>query len=256
VDPNILHLRNLKEGGATRLSLVKDVAVDKYFVEKFLVVNIAFQKRLFENEIQVHSALHHRHIIKFVRRTAENSFLMEYAAKGNFSLLLNVQSRPGEVLKALGDFLKGLTYLHEKGYVHNDIKPSNILLTEDRSKLADFAFSGKIGQVTFDEIPHYSMVGTDIYAPKKRGTNQVNSIQDDLYACGIILFQIFSRLASPEKIDLRKVEDLQAREIIQQCLLGEFDSVETLRSRLLAATSEKRLSDGPFSDRLGEYYEM
>jgi serine/threonine protein kinase len=230
----------LNEAGATRLSLVKDKLEGKYYVEKTLIVDIEFQKKLFENEIQVHSSLQHRHIVKFARRTAENSFLMEYASRGNFSSLLNPRPRPPALFKALGEFLKGLAYLHGKGYVHNDIKPSNILLTEERTKLADFAFSGKTGQVTFTEIPGYSMVGTGIYAPENRKPDSSNSVSADLYACGIILYQACSDASYPERINLEKVTDRSAREIIEQCLLGGYKDVETLWSGLQTAAFANR----------------
>lgn len=241
-------MRVLKEAGATRLSLVKDQEQGKYFVEKTLVVDIEFQKKLFENEIQVHSSLQHRHIIKFERRNAVNSFFMEYAARGNLASLLNAQPRSATLFKAIDEFLKGLAYLHAEGYVHNDIKPSNILLTEERTKLSDFAFAGKIGQITFTDIPSYSMIGTDIYAPQNRKPNHTNSIRDDLYSCGILLYQAFSEEAYPEKIDLKKVPHHPDREIVQQCLLGGCLDAETLRVQLHAAVvgkigNEKMLSD-------------
>jgi serine/threonine protein kinase len=225
---SIIRLRIIREAGATRLALVKDTATDRYYVEKTLVVDIDFQKKLFENEIRVHSSLRHRHIIKFERRTSDQSFLMEYAAKGNFLSLLNVQPRPPRLFAALVDFLKGLAYLHAEGLVHNDIKPSNMLLTEDRTKLADFAFAGRAGQVTFPEIPSYSMVGTGSYAPRYRSPEQGNSVRDDLHACGVILYQVFSDVARPEEIDLERIGQPQARDVIQQCLQGEFHDVEAL----------------------------
>lgn len=242
MNQNIIRLRVLKEAGATRLSLVKDKTDEKYYVEKTLAVDIGFQKKLFENEIEVHSSLHHRHIIKFVRRIAENSFLMEFASKGNLSLLLNSRPQPAALFKALGEFLQGLAYLHGKGYAHNDIKPSNILLSEDRAKLADFAFAGKIGQVTFSEAPSYSMVGTGLYAPDDRKPNQSNSVGSDLYACGIILYQAFSDTSYPEKINLEKITDQSVREIIQQCIQGGFNNVETLWSQLQATVLENKHS--------------
>lgn len=246
----------MNEAGATRLSLVKDKEEGKYYVEKTLIVDIAFQKKLFENEIQVHSSLHHRHIIKFVRRTAENSFLMEYASRGNLSSLLNARPRPPALFTALGEFLKGLAYLHGKGYVHNDIKPSNILLTEERTKLADFAFAGETGQVTFAEIPGYSMVGTDIYAPESRKANRSNSVSADLYACGMILYQAFSDSAHPEKINMEKITDRLAREIIQQCLQGGYRDVETLWSQLQNAAFENRHGGlATLQDQRGEEHE-
>lgn len=253
---DVFPLRILNEGGATRLSLVKDAREGKYFVEKRLIVDIDFQRRLFENEIDVHSSLHYRHIIHFVRRTADDSFLMEYAAKGNLTMLLARGARSPGLHAALGGFLKGLAYLHGRGYAHNDIKPSNILLTEERTKLADFAFAGRIGQVTFPAPPGYSMMGTDIYAPPDRSLPRRNSIQDDLYACGIVLYQAFSGSGRPEGIELSKISDARAREIVATCLRGGYASVEALRSEVHAllggehdgapaAAPPREGSDGP-----------
>lgn len=235
MNPSLFYLQTLKKAGATRLSLVKDKAEGKYYVEKSLVVNIEFQKKLFENEIEIHSSLRHRHIIKFIRRTAENSFLMEFASRGNFSMLLNSHPQAPYLLKSIEEFLEGLVYLHSKGLIHNDIKPSNILLTEERTKLADFAFTGRTGQMTFSEIPSCSMVGTDIYVPQNQLPNHNNSVRTDLYACGIILYQAFSGSPFLEKIQLEKIPIRSIREVIGQCLLGGYSDMATLQSELQTA---------------------
>ena len=230
------YLKILREPIYTKLCLVRDIDSGEYYVEKSLMVRIDFQKQLFENEVRIHSMLDHPYIIKFAETIEDYRFLMEYAVNGN--LQKRIDSNAGEKLriKLSINFLKGLAYLHELGYVHNDIKPSNIMITrDDRAKLADFAFSGKVGEVTFDRPPISFMLGTEFYKPSQEKSRYVNLISNDIYAVGIVLNLLFSHGKVKEKTDTRMIENPTVKEIVRDCLNGSYKEVKrvihSLRNR-------------------------
>jgi serine/threonine protein kinase len=158
---------------------------------------------------------------------------MEYAVKGNLQTIINSDYEEKLRLKLSINFLKGLSHLHELGYVHNDIKPTNILVTKDnRAKLADFAFSGKVGEITFDSLPMSFVLGTEFYKPIQEKTRYVNLISNDIYAVGIVLYLLFSRQKVGIKVDPQMIANGGIREIVQKCLIGSIKEVNQVINSL------------------------
>ena len=110
------------------------------------------------------------------------------------------------------DIINGMCYIFEKGYVHNDLKPENLLIKENillsNSKnpaitIIDFGISGKIG----DETNSLLFYGTPQYmSPEKafsyirftydqKKTKYTLNIADDIWAIGCIYYYIL--LISP-----------------------------------------------------------
>ncbi|MCP5046350.1 MAG: protein kinase family protein [bacterium] len=231
------YVKVLRESVYTKLCMVKDLEMGEYFVEKSLTVNIDFQKRLFENELKMHRQFHHRYIIKFIREPGDRRFLMEYAAAGNLQKVIDSDENEKMRLKLSLNFIKGAFYLHELGFVHNDIKPSNILLTrEKRAKLTDFAFCGKIGEVTFDDIPPYFVLGTEYFIPPQETNSYVNLVSKDIYAIGKVLYLLFSGASiERQEPNLTSISNTIVRDVTRNCLDGYYQSlapvIQTLSQR-------------------------
>ncbi len=222
-------IRTLKDAGYTRLVLVRDVKSGDYYVEKELTLDIAFQRHLFENEMYVHDMLEHRYVIRFVKQTDTHKFLMEYAVNGNLEELIHSHNNEEERIKRSLQFLKGLDYLHRLGYVHNDIKPSNILLDRDnRARLADFAFAGKIGEQTFENPPDFFKLGTDFFRnpQAKRGASPyLNRIENDIYAAGVVLYLLFSGDTKRAAVNPAAIVPPALRVVVENCLKGTIRNV-------------------------------
>ena len=98
-------------------------------------------------EVDIHKRLKHKNIIKLYASCEDSEFIyliLEYAEKGNlFFFIRNNKQRLSES-QAYHYFIQtcsGIHFLHQNGFIHRDIKPTNILMNDSIPKIADFGFS-------------------------------------------------------------------------------------------------------------------
>lgn len=111
-------------------------------------------------------------------------YVMEYLEKG--SLADRLQSGPLPVAQAVAMFREiavGLVHAHDKGVLHCDLKPGNVLLdNDDRPRLADFGQS----RLSTEQTP---ALGTLFYmAPEQADPEAAPDARWDVYALGAILY--------------------------------------------------------------------
>ncbi|MGD9036769.1 MAG: protein kinase [Syntrophobacterales bacterium] len=92
----------------------------------------------------------------------------------------------------LRQILAGLRRLHQAGIIHRDIKPFNILVTdEDTVKISDFAFSKLRGEVW--KPPPNVMVGSPCYAaPEQEQEPDGVDVKADIYSVGVMLHRMLT----------------------------------------------------------------
>jgi serine/threonine-protein kinase len=92
----------------------------------------------------------------------------------------------GETAALANGLLETLAYLHAQAWVHNDICPANIMLTERGPVLIDFETATRLG----DPEPH--LLGTLDYMAPERFSGEAPTAASDLYSLGITLFECLS----------------------------------------------------------------
>ncbi len=166
------------------------------------------------------NALHglvHPNIVKAVAFDpyADPAYLvMEYVPGNNLRAYVRdgQRMRPEDAVSALKQVLTGLAFAHQQGLVHRDVKPENILVHEAVStegfaapgkvKVTDFGLgratqTAKAQSVAFSaslESPQArELAGTlDYMAPEQRAGDPQLDGRADLYACGVVLFEMLT----------------------------------------------------------------
>jgi len=81
--------------------------------------------------------------------------------------------------------LKGLQYIHDRGYLHRDLKPANILVDDkQRGKIADFGLA-----IPTKEVSTATPAGTLTYVAPEILVTGETSIATDIYAMGVSLYE-------------------------------------------------------------------
>ncbi|MFQ5844766.1 MAG: serine/threonine-protein kinase, partial [Planctomycetota bacterium] len=181
---------------ATQLSLNRPVAL-KILPESLLDAH--FRER-FHREAEVLSRLTHPNIVTVFDRGEVDGrpyLVMEYVEGTNLRTVLREGPLPqAEALQILSSVLAALDYAHRNGIVHRDVKPENILLTRSSvPKVADFGLSRILGPEERTRLTRtHLMLGTYEYmAPEQREHARDADERSDLYAAGVVLYEMLLR---------------------------------------------------------------
>ncbi|KAK9690170.1 hypothetical protein RND81_09G109000 [Saponaria officinalis] len=172
----------------------------------------ATKTREFMAEMKVLCKVHHTNLVELLgyAATADDLFVIyEFAQKGSLKNHLHNKGHTPlswimRVQIAL-DAARGLEYIHEHTkthYVHRDIKSSNILLDEAfRGKISDFGLSKLIGTAGDGEVSATRVVGTYGYLAPEYLSNGLATTKSDVYAFGVVLFEMISGKEAITRID-------------------------------------------------------
>ncbi len=119
-------------------------------------------------------------------------FVMDYVDGSNLREYL-VEKGPlplAEVESTLRQILDALAYAHERGVIHQDIKPENILLTEENEvKLTDFGIA-RINDASRTKTG--IVLGTPSYMPPEQLAGKNVTGHSDIFSLGVTLYQLLS----------------------------------------------------------------
>jgi eukaryotic-like serine/threonine-protein kinase len=191
--------QELGSGGMARVYLGRDEVLDRPVAVKVLDpahggTDIGDR---FQREGRTAARLAHPNIVQ-VYDAGEASFngretsyiVMEYVPGGDLKGLIDEKGRlPGPELARLGDEVcAGLAHAHERGVIHRDIKPHNILLDENgHAKVTDFGIARALD--TTQATRTGSFLGTALYSSPEQLQGHKVTPKSDVYSLGTTLYQ-------------------------------------------------------------------
>jgi serine/threonine-protein kinase len=231
----------------------------------------------FAREAEIAAQIDHPNVVAIVdidvTRNGELFLVMELVSG---STLEDERDRYGDVdwaLAVLHQTALGLAAIHERGVVHRDLKPSNVLLMPRAAgglphvKIADFGIASlraghgidAIGDTLLESVSEDArltktgtILGTPMYmAPELLRGARSASPKSDVYAFGLVAYQLLSREFPPREHDPNRAEALAPRPIgvlcpqipaelaglLDRCLSPVFDERPTI-AMLVAALAD------------------
>jgi len=198
----------LGEGGMARVYRVLHVGLQKTFALKAIFGDLAMDGRMaarFELEARAASRLDHPNIVSTVDfATTPDGLLflvLEYLEGQDLGHLLLDRGPlpPSEALHYFRQMMHGIAHAHGRGLVHRDLKPDNLFIIPrdgtNHLKIVDFGLAHLVDSHA-DEHERMTRAGEIFGTPEFMAPEQVRggeiTARTDLYAAGIILYQLLS----------------------------------------------------------------
>jgi eukaryotic-like serine/threonine-protein kinase len=116
--------------------------------------------------------------------------VMELVPGKPLSAILHERGRlkPGETMSIVGQTALALQAAHERGVIHRDIKPGNLMITPDgRVKVTDFGISRATDEVPLTQTG--TVLGTSYYLAPEQAAGREVTAASDVYSLGIVAYE-------------------------------------------------------------------
>ena len=215
-------------------------------VKKIELDNIKKLNSNIEREINVMKKLSHPNIVKLYDVVYDYNnnniyLIIEYCSKGDFNKFLNKRPlKEKYARKYMRQLADGLKYLLENNIMHRDLKPHNILLTEDNKlKLSDFGFARYFEKNTLVE----TLCGSPMYMAPEIMKHREYTNKSDLWSVGIIIYETLTgRPPFNSKTFYNLLKNIEQKKIVIQPNIILSNDCKDLIYSLLVKDPRKRIS--------------
>lgn len=193
-------VKSIGRGGMADVYLAKDLILDGEEVAiKILRTNYQTDQvavARFQREARAMADLNHPNIVA-IRDIGEEDgqqfIVMEYI--DGWDLKRYIQEKAplssDEAVRIMDEILSAMTLAHQQGIVHRDLKPQNVLLTKHgQAKVTDFGIAVAFAETSLTQTN--SMLGSVHYLSPEQARGSKATVQSDIYAMGIILFEMLT----------------------------------------------------------------
>ena len=192
----VLHL--IGEGGTARVYLASRERDDEPLVVKILRPEITSDKKAlarFMEEYAMVEKIQSRHVARIHghgQSDAHAYLVMEFFEGGDLNKRLGGKALPPEeALRLFRELMFALGDIHEKGILHRDLKPQNLMFRDDGSlAIVDFGIAKDISAV--DRTGHGEILGTPRYMSPEQVQGRVLDLRTDIYSAGVLLYQMLT----------------------------------------------------------------
>ena len=194
--------REIGRGGMGIVYKARDRRLKRLVAIKVLPPELAFRAEIrtrFLREAETAAQLSHPNIVPIYsvdERDGIVYFAMALVEGENLAVRLHRQGAlsPGEARRIMLEVAHALAYAHERGVVHRDIKPDNILLQsgDGRVMVTDFGIARAVTEGADSRLTATGMaIGTPAYMSPEQSTGdrQIDG-RSDLYSLGVVAYQM------------------------------------------------------------------
>jgi len=248
--PGYRILRPIGEGGmasvflAVQESLDREVALkvmapalaaNPEFAHRFLTEGKITARLQHPNLVTVHDIGHHGNVYYLAAEYIPGGTLKERIAEGGLGV--------GQILDIAGDIASGLDFAHQKGFVHRDVKPGNILFRNDgRVVLADFGIAKAMDGSNSSTVAGTSIGTPDYMSPEQARGEPVDG-RADLYSLGAVLYEMLAGAPPYQAADAFTVALMHVTHPVPE-VPEQFAWLQPLVSGLMAKDPAQRFNTG------------
>jgi len=187
----------LGSGGMGEVYRATDLRLSQPVALKFLPEETARDPKAlarFHTEVRIARQVAHPNVCRVYDLGEVEGFpyiSMEYVDGEDLHSLLRRIGRlpPDKALEIARKLCAGLAAAHDKGVLHRDLKPANIMIDgRGHVLITDFGLAGVMGQIEGIEARN----GTPGYMAPEQLTGREVSVQSDIYALGVVLYEMFT----------------------------------------------------------------
>jgi eukaryotic-like serine/threonine-protein kinase len=198
IDGRYKVLSRLGSGGMADVYLAEDQLLGRQLAVKVLHHHFAEDQEFverFRREASSAAGLSHPNIVAIFDRGEWNGtyyIAMEYVAGRSLKTVVREQGAldPAAAIDIVTQILRAARFAHKRGVIHRDLKPHNVIIDEEgRARVTDFGIA-KAGASEMTLTG--SIMGTAQYLSPEQAQGQTVSGRSDLYAVGIILYELLT----------------------------------------------------------------
>ncbi|XP_073451644.1 serine/threonine-protein kinase PLK2-like isoform X1 [Aquarana catesbeiana] len=188
----------LGRGAFGRCYKFTDVSSRQVFAVKMILQtrkSVTQQRGEVEKEIELHSQLKHRNIVRFYHHFQDQKYVylvLEYCRHKSLAHILSIRKilTEPEVRYYMKQILLGVQYLHLNRIIHRDLKLSNCLIAKNMTvKIGDLGLATTVDQC--EKIPGV-ICGTPNYLSPEVLTKDGHSFKSDIWALGCIMYTLLT----------------------------------------------------------------
>ena len=192
----------IARGGMAEIFLARDLELDLDVALKVVPPTLADDPRLIKHlrdEAKIAIQLTHQNIVRIYSFDASGEIkfiVMEYVPGKNLYQLINEAEEgkfpPKQVIEWLRPVCEAIAYAHSLGVIHGDLKPSNLMVTENGLvKVADFGIARRL-EDSMMAISQHTVRGTPSYMSSEQLRGKKLSILSDIYSLAATTYMLLS----------------------------------------------------------------
>ena len=192
--------RSIGRGGMAEVFLAHDILLDRPVALKVLFPEYAIDPNFverFRREAQSAAALTHPNIVAVYdwgKVNATYFIAMEYVEGKTLATLLKERGplSPTHTCDVISEVASALSFAHENGVIHRDVKPGNILIgLSGQVKVADFGIARAFGANIEEALTEIgSVMGTATYLSPEQAQGAQPDPRSDIYSLGVMMYEL------------------------------------------------------------------